>query len=124
MIFASTALAIAVAIQVPGFEARLPNDSITAPRVGISCDGSTEALGTGNAVGNGWATSVVNIWSIVDTRNHSTIGWIVKSADGRFWYEDILGFIREITSSSADTFFRPNLKLRSCFSKDLDLPRF
>jgi len=83
------------------------------------------ALGTSNTTGNGKATSVINIWAIYGTDPKTALGWIVKSFDGRLWYEDPLGLTNVDLSQTVGIISHdPKYSFVGCFNRDLDLASY
>lgn len=103
-------------------QARLPV-GLYAPDAGATCRGSSSALGTSNtASARGVADTVVNIWQIERVASGATLGWIVRTHDGRLWYEDPVPFeYQEIRRNNAGIFLGPGLKYNACFKADLRL---
>lgn len=95
----------------------LPKGS-NVPTVGATCHGSS-ALGTSNTYGSGKATTIVNIWEITEPKSGSTLGWLVKSFDGRFWYEDPLHWKYHLINSLDEAVFAHEFTFVPCFSHDL-----
>lgn len=91
------------------------------PTPGARCNGSEAALGSSNVGENGAATTAVNIWAIERPSNHSVIGYVVKSFDGKFWYEPPVPGLsyEEISETSASILGRQTFVFDGCFSTDL-----
>ncbi len=119
----SIILLLATRPDLGELRSKLPSNGVALPTVSASCQGSAGALGTGNTFGNGFATSIINIWAIFDARRKLPIGWIEKTADGRLWYEDPVGLNHAITQNDEPLFLRPDFRFTSCFSKDLNLDK-
>lgn len=116
-------LMLAPGPALPELYSRLPSNGLAPPTVGASCKGSAGGLGTGNTFGSTYDTSIINIWVLSDTRRNLQIGWIEKTADGRLWYEDPLGFTRVITKNEELLYLSPDFQFTACFSRDLDLSK-
>jgi len=53
--------------------------TIQAPRINAGCLGAPLRLGTDNVpIGNGTATSVMNVWGFVDG-SHRAVGWMYRN---------------------------------------------
>ena len=99
---------------------RLP-PGMNMPRAGENCAGSLSVLGTSNVQGSGTSTTVVNIWGI-HADDNSPRGFLVRSQNGRLWYEDPMGLrYQEITETNAGVFLGNGVHYVGCFQRDLKM---
>ena len=112
-----------IALTSNPLQARLPPGP-NGPTAGATCHGSPAALGTSNTeTASGTADTVVNIWQVVRASSGEGLGWIMRTHDGRLWYQDPVPYQYQfIAPDNVGLFLGPTVKYVACFQRDLKVP--
>jgi hypothetical protein len=90
------------------------------PIAGAHCAGSYSSLGDNVGQGATQQTAIVNLWAV--RGKHVSLGWIVKTASGLYWWEDpASAYYEQITPINARELRQNGISIAGCFRSGLSL---